>query len=160
MLSGKNVPRIEFPSDREIVVTRIYDAPIDLVFKVYTDPKLIPQWWGPKRFVTSVDKMDVRPGGVWRFLQSDPDGNQYAFNGVYREIVPPTRLADTFEFEGMPGHIILETAEFEDLGGKTKLVATASFQTPEDRDGDLKSGMLEGWTETLDRFEELLKRQK
>jgi uncharacterized protein YndB with AHSA1/START domain len=77
------------PSDREIVMTRVFDAPRELVFKAYTDPSLIPQWWGPRGFTTTVDQMDVRPGGVWRFVQRGPDGSEYAFNGVYREIAPP-----------------------------------------------------------------------
>jgi len=74
-----------------------------MVFKAYTDPSIIPHWWGRRRLTTMVDKMDVRPGGVWRFVQRGPDGHEYAFNGVYREIVPPERLVQTFEFEGMPG---------------------------------------------------------
>jgi uncharacterized protein YndB with AHSA1/START domain len=160
MTDRKNVATFEFPSDREIVITRIFDAPRDLVFKVVTDPNLIPQWWGPKRLTTTVDKMDVRPGGVWRFVQRDPDGNEFAFNGVYREIVPPKRDVHTFEFEGMPGHVILETSALEEHNGKTKLMVTDLFQTVEDRDGMFKSGMKEGATETMDRLEELLKKEK
>ncbi len=69
------------PSDLEIVMTRVFDAPRDLVFKAYTDPEAIPQWWGQRTSTTTVDKMDVRPGGVWRYIQRDADGNEYAFNG-------------------------------------------------------------------------------
>jgi uncharacterized protein YndB with AHSA1/START domain len=156
----KNAAIFVYPSDREIVMTRIFDAPRDLVFKAQTDPNLIPQWWGPRSLTTTVDKMDVRPGGVWRFVQRGADGNEYAFNGVYREIVPPQRIVDTFEFEGMPGHVMLETGTLEEQGGKTKLTVTALFQTAEDRDGSLKSGMLEGWSETLDRLAELLEKVK
>jgi uncharacterized protein YndB with AHSA1/START domain len=145
------------PGKPEIVMTRVFDAPRDLVFKVNSDPNLIPQWWGPKSLTTTVDKMDARPGGVWRFVQRDADGNDFAFNGVYREIVPPERVVDTFEFEGMPGHIILETVTFEEYDGKTKLTVKSLFQTVEDRDGMLKSGMEKGATETMDRFAELLK---
>ena len=141
-------------------MTRVFDAPRDLVFKTMTDPNLIPQWWGSKRLTTTVDMMDVRPGGVWRFVQLGPDGNEYAFNGVYREIVPPQRMVDTFEFEGMPGHVMLETATLEEQDSKTKLVVTALFQTIEDHDGMLNSGMEEGWSESLDRLEELLEKEK
>jgi len=144
------------PSDREIVFTRVFDAPRALVFKVYTEPNLIPQWWGPRGFTTVVDKMDVTPGGVWRFVHHRPDGNEYAFNGVYREVVPPERLAYTFEFEGMPGHMLLETVTFEDHDGQTKVTARALFDTAEDRDGMLKSGMEKGAAESWDRFAELL----
>ncbi len=161
-LSGrKNTTTFVLPSDREIVMTRVFDAPRELVFKAYTDPKLIPQWWGPRGLTTTVDKMDVRPGGVWRFVLRGPDGNEYAFNGVYREIVPPERIVDTFEFEGMPGHVMVETGELEELDGdRTKLTVTSLFQTVEDRDGMSKSGMKEGVTETHDRLEELLEKMK
>jgi uncharacterized protein YndB with AHSA1/START domain len=87
--------------------------------------------------------MDVRQGGTWRFVQRGSDG-EYAFNGVYKEIVRPERLVDTFEFEGMPGYVSLETAVFEEHGGKTKVTGTALFETNEDRDMMLKSGMEEG----------------
>ena len=140
-------------SDREIVITRMFDAPRELVFKAYTDPALIPKWWGSP---TRVDKMDVSPGGVWRFVNRGQDGNEYAFNGVFREIVPPERLVQTFEFEGAPGHGLVQTMTFEDQGGKTKLTITALFQSVEDRDGMLKTGMERGAVEGLDRLAELL----
>ena len=80
------------------------------VFKSSTRIRtLIPQWWGPARFTTTIDKLDVRPGGSWRFVQRDAAGNEYAFHGVYHEVVSPERIVDTFEFEGMPGHVSLET---------------------------------------------------
>jgi uncharacterized protein YndB with AHSA1/START domain len=144
------------PGKQAVVITRIFDAPRELVFKAITDPGLIPQWWGPRRLTTTVDKMDVRPGGVWRFVQRDQDGNEYAFNGVYHAVVPPERLVYTFEFEGMPGHVLLETVTFEEHDGKTTATDTPVFQTVEDRDGMLASGMEEGAVETMDRFAELL----
>jgi uncharacterized protein YndB with AHSA1/START domain len=158
--STKNVPKFEFPTDREIVITRIFDAPRELVFKASTNPDLIPQWWGPKRLTTEVKRMDVRPGGVWEFLQRDQDGNEYAFHGVYQEIEPPEREVHTFEFVGMPGHVILEKSLFEEFEGKTKLTVTDLFQTVEDREGMFNSGMKEGATESMDRLEELLKKLK
>jgi uncharacterized protein YndB with AHSA1/START domain len=144
------------PSDREIAMTRVFDAPRELVFKAYTDPSRIPQWWGPKGFTTTVDQMDVRPGGVWRFVQRGPDGSEYAFNGVYREIAPPQRIVSTFEFEGMPGHVSVETLTLEEHTGKTKVTSMSLFQTVEDRDSMLQSGMEAGAAETYDRFAELL----
>jgi uncharacterized protein YndB with AHSA1/START domain len=148
---------LTLPSDREIVVTRVFDAPRELVFRAYTDPDAIPHWWGPRRLTTTVDKMDVRPGGVWRFVHHDADGTEYAFNGVYREVVPPERLISTFEFEGMPGHISVDTLALEEHDGKTTLTTTSLFETPEDRDGMLKSGMESGMRETLDRLADHLK---
>jgi uncharacterized protein YndB with AHSA1/START domain len=100
--------------------------------------------------------MDVRPGGVWRFVQRGPDGSEYAFNGVYREIAPPQRIVSTFEFEGMPGHVSVETLTLEEHTGKTKVTSMSLFQTVEDRDGMLQSGMEAGAAETYDRFAELL----
>lgn len=144
------------PGKQEIVITRVFDAPRELVFKASTDPKLISQWWGPRGFTTTVDKMDVRPGGIWRYVHRAPDGNEYAFHGVYHEIVPPERLVYTFEFEGMPGHVLLETVTFEELDGKTKMTDQSVFQTVEDRDGMLNSGMEEGAAESMDRLDEQL----
>lgn len=156
MSHNSSAATLTLPSDREMVMERILNAPRELVFKAHTDPDLIARWWGPRRYTTTVDKMDVRVGGVWRFVQRGADGSEFAFNGVYREVVPPERLSYTFEFEGMPGHIIVETLTFEDLGGKTKLTVTGSFASPEDRDGMLTSGMEEGANESYERLEELL----
>jgi uncharacterized protein YndB with AHSA1/START domain len=144
------------PGKQAVVIMRIFDAPRELVFKAVTDPDLVPQWWGPKSRTTIVDKMAVRPGGVWRFVQRDQDGNEYAFHGVYHEVVPPERLVYTFEFEGMPGHVLLETVTFEEQDGKTRMTDTTVFQSVEDRDGMLKSGMKEGSAVSTDRFVELL----
>src|SRR5207245_3470929 len=108
----KTASKLSLPSDREIVGSRIMDAPPELVFKAYTDPELIPRWWGPRRYTTTVDKMDVRPGGVWRYISRGADGTEFAFHGTYREIKRPERLVSTFEFEGMPGHVVVDTATF------------------------------------------------
>ncbi len=140
------------PGKQEIVITRVFDVPRKLVFKAYTDPNLIPQWWGPKSLTTIVDTMEVRPGGVWRFVQRDRGGKEYAFHGVYHEAVSPERLVCTFEFEGMPGHVMLETVTFEEQDGTTKLTAKPVFQTVEDRDTMLKSGIEKGAAESMERL--------
>ena len=145
------------PTDREIQLTRTFDAPRELVWKAMTDPKLIEQWWGPRRYTTHVDKFELRVGGGWRFLNRGADGEEFAFNGVFREIVPPERMVWTFEFEGFPGHISVETMTLDERDGKTMLTATALFDSVEDRDGMLQSGMEEGAAETYDRLEELLR---
>lgn len=143
---------------QEVVFTRIFDAPREVVFKAYTDPARIPEWWGPSRFTNTVIKMDVRPGGTWRIVQRDADGNEYAFHGVYHEVRSPEHLVGTFEFEGAPGHVSLETAEFAEHEGKTRFTGRSVFQSVEDRDAMLREGMEEGMIETMDRFAELLKR--
>ena len=144
------------PTDREIHIERIFDAPRDRVFAAYTDPKLIPEWWGPRDTTTIVDEMDVRPGGSWRFVMRNSDGSETAFRGTYREITPPERIVQTFEWEGMPGHVSIETATFEDLGERTKVTSTSLFHTTEERDGFLASGMESGMNETYSRLDELL----
>jgi uncharacterized protein YndB with AHSA1/START domain len=144
------------PGKHEIIMWRDFDAPHELVFKAYTDPALIPQWWGNSG-TTLVDKMDVRMGGIWRFIQRDADGNEFAFRGVYHQVIAPERLVSTFEFEGMPGHVLLETITFEALGNKTRITNSSVFQTVEDRDGMLQSGMEGGAVMSWDRFAELLR---
>ena len=146
------------PERQGILMTRVFDAPREPVFKTCTDPNLIPQWWGPKQYVTVVDKMEVRKGGIWRFVQRESDGSEFAFNRVYHECLSPERLVYTFEWEGMPGHVLLETVRFDEYEGKTKMTVMDVFQTVEDRDGMLKSGMEQGAAETWDRFAELLAR--
>lgn len=142
--------------DLEVTMTRMFDAPRELVFRAYTDPALVPRWWGPRDMKTTVEELDVRPGGVYRFVHEAPDGSEYRFRGEYREVVPPERLVNTFEFEGMPGHIIVDAATFEDVDGKTRLTVVSQFASVEDRDGMLATGMEEGGKETWDRLADLL----
>lgn len=144
------------PGKQEITVTSIIDAPRDLVFKAYTDPNAIPQWWGPRGLTTVVDQMDVRPGGIWRFVHRDAEGNEYGFHGVYHDVMSPERIISTFEFEGMPGHVLLSTMTFEEQDGKTKLTDASVFQSVEDRDGMLQSGMEGGASESMERLNEYL----
>jgi uncharacterized protein YndB with AHSA1/START domain len=146
------------PGKQEIIVTRTFDAPRDLVFKVATDPNLIPEWWGPRYLTTTVDRMEVKPGGTWRYIQRAPDGSEYGFHGVYHAIEAPERTVSTFEFEGMPGHVILETTTFSEQGGKTLMTVQSVFQSVDDRDGMLNSGMESGETESFERLTELLKK--
>jgi len=144
------------PSGREIVSERVFDAPRERVFTAFTDPELIPEWWGPRRLTTTVDKMDVRRGGAWRFVSRDSNGEEQGFRGTYREVTPPERVVQTFEWEGMPGHVIVETVTFEDLGARTKVTNISLFHTTEERDGMLASGMESGLTESHDRLDEVL----
>ena len=151
--------KVTTPSDRVIHIEREFDAPREEVFAVYTDPQLIPEWWGPRETTTAVDRMDVRTGGSWRFLVRDADGSESGFHGSYREVTPPDRIVQTFEWEGMPGHVSVETAVFEDLGDRTKVTTTTLFHTTEERDGMLQSGMERGMNETFARLDALLARQ-
>lgn len=143
---------------QDIVITRVFDAPRDLVFRVCTDPDLIPQWWGRRQDETVVDVMEVRPGGRWRFLNRDAEGNEFAFRGVYHDVVAPDRLVQTFEFEGAPGHVALDTFTLEQVDEGTRVVAQSVFQTVEARDAMVASGMEEGARELWDRLAELVER--
>jgi uncharacterized protein YndB with AHSA1/START domain len=145
------------PGKQELRVTRVFDAPRKLVFQAFTNPQHISQWWGPRNLTTLVDKMDVKAGGVWRFINRDQQGNEFAFYGVYHAIVSPERIVQTFEYEGTPGHVMLETDLFEALpDSKTRFTATSVFQSVADRDEMVSAGMQEGSTQTWDRFDELL----
>ncbi|MDD1661199.1 MAG: SRPBCC domain-containing protein [Methanomicrobiales archaeon] len=146
------------PGKLTITIIRVFDAPREKVFRAYTDPKLIPLWWGPERYATTVERMEARTGGSWRYIQRDAGGNEFAFHGVYHEITSPLRIVDTFEFEGMPGHVMLEVADFRERGGRTKVTGLAVFQTVGDRDGMAASGMEEGVKESTERLARLLLR--
>jgi uncharacterized protein YndB with AHSA1/START domain len=144
------------PGTQEIVITRSFDAPRELVFKAFTDPDAVRQWWGLNSTETVVDQLEARPGGRWRFLERDGEGNEYAFHGVYHDLQAPERIVYTFEFEGMPGHVLLETIVFEDQDGKTLMTDTSVFQSVGDRDGMLQSGMESGAAESSGRLDDYL----
>jgi uncharacterized protein YndB with AHSA1/START domain len=146
------------PADREIHIERVFEAPRDRVFAAFTDPELIPQWWGPHGTTTVVDRLELRPGGSWRFVVRNSDGSETGFRGTFREITPPERIVWTFEWEGMPGHVSVDTATFEDLGNRTKVTTVSLFHTTEERDGMLASGMEGGLNESYARLDELLAR--
>lgn len=144
-------------SDVEAVITREFDAPRELVFQVYTDPAHLPQWWGPRSTKTIVDKFDFRVGGSYRFVHKEADGSENGFRGEFLEIVPPKRIVQTFEWEGMPGHIMTDHLEFEDLGGgRTRITNRSVASNKDDLAGMIESGMEQGMRETYDRLEELL----
>ena len=144
------------PGKHEIRMTREFNAPRELVFKALTDPALVTRWWGPRSATTIVDKLEAKMGGVWRFINREPDGSEYAFRGVFHEVASPERLVYTFEYEGMPGHIVLETITLEEHDGKTRLIDSSVFQSVEDRDGMLQAGMEGGATDSWDKLEEVL----
>ena len=152
-VAGKST--VTLPGEREIHVERVFDAPRDRVFAAYADPELIPKWWGPRGTTTIVEEMDATTGGTWRFAMANEDGSRT----VYREVAAPERIVQTFEWDGMPGHVSVDTATFEDLGNRTRVVSDSIFHTAEERDGMLESGMESGMNETYDRLDELLAEQ-
>ena len=155
------MPKVDYviePGSQQIVSTVVLDAPRELVFKAYTDPKLFAQWWGPRRYENEIAKFDARSGGEWRVIQKGDDGTEHGFRGVNHDVVAPERICQTFEYEGFPGHVALQTATFEPLGNKTKLVAQIVFQSVMDRDGMVASGMRDGADESMERLAELLEK--
>ncbi|MEH1803616.1 MAG: SRPBCC domain-containing protein [Nostoc sp.] len=162
-MSNKNDPT-NAQSEREIVITRIFNAPRELVFQVWTDPKHVAQWWGPKGFTTRVTELDLRPGGKWRYVMIGPDGTEYPVKGVFREIVPLERIVTSDEFDegfekivnaDLPRGIVM-TAIFEDLAGKTKLTLQIMHESVEDRFKHEQMGVIAGWNSSFDCLDEFL----
>jgi uncharacterized protein YndB with AHSA1/START domain len=144
------------PGRQDIVMTRVFDAPKELVFRVVTDPELIPRWWGPRFLTTRVDLMEVRPGGRWRYVNIDARGKEYAFGGVYHDVAAPERFVRTWAFAGWPEDVALETVTLVDLDGRTKYVAQSVHQSVEARDAIVRADGARGGREAMDRLAELL----
>ena len=147
------------PMERELVITRVFDAPRDLVFRAWTDPKHMARWWGPKHFTNRVEQMDVRLGGAWRIIMCAPDGAEHPSQGVYQEIVPPERLVFTNTAVDKDGNVIIDgftTVTFADQGGKTKLTLETRGVAKVDYAANYLQGMEAGWTQSLERLGEAL----
>lgn len=146
------------PGKQELFITREFDAPRELVYRAHTEPEIFAQWLGPRDLSIDFEVFEPVSGGRWRFLNVDQDGNEYAFHGTFHEVTP-TRIIQTFEFEGLPetGHVSLETLTLEDLGnGRTKLTTHAVYQTVADRDGMVEAGMESGVTEGYEKLDDIL----
>ena len=157
-MTAATAPRratVTTPSDREIRIERVFDAPRSKVWKAITDPNLVAQWWGRGNKLV-IEKFEPTRGGHWRFVEH-ADGQTHGFEGRYREVTPEERIVQTFEWDGMPGHTVLETLELEDLGdGRTRIVNISLFFTTEERDGMLQSGMEGGLNESYAALDRLL----
>jgi uncharacterized protein YndB with AHSA1/START domain len=142
----------------DLVFERTFDAPRELVWQAFTDPELVPRWWGPHGTTTIVAEMDVRPGGRWRYISRAADRDDVVFYGEYLELDPPERLAWTFMFdvEGAGPQGGPETHTFEDLNGKTRIRSVGHIGSPEAIEAALATGMAAGAIETWDRLEALL----
>jgi len=146
-------------SDTEVRIKRLFDAPRQLVWEAYTDPELLCEWLGPRRLTMTVQEMNVRSGGSYRYTHQDSDG-AYVFFGEFREVDPPRLLVQTFSFEGAEGES-LDRVEFEEVGAdKTRLIVTGTFESIEARDAMLESGMEKGVNEGYEKLDELLVRRQ
>ncbi|MCD1261123.1 SRPBCC domain-containing protein [Paenibacillus athensensis] len=144
------------PNKQEVIINRVFGAPRELVSHMWTDAAYIPEWWGPSKMSTMVDSLEAKKGGIWRYISQDSEGNKYAYNGVFHEVLLPERLVHTYEFEGVPA-VGLVTVTFDELpGNRTNLTETTIYPSVEIRDGALQSGMTEGIVELMDRFALLL----
>ena len=154
--SGETTPVVTTPSDREIVVKRIYDAPRAQIYKAMIDPTAIPNWWGARGLTTTVAQMDVRPFGAWRFSQHGPDGDVFGFRGEYMLIVPPEIVVTSFEVELMDGQTAIDAVHLHEHDGKTLLTSISLFPSQADRDRSLEMGRVNGAIESYERLAELL----
>jgi uncharacterized protein YndB with AHSA1/START domain len=146
------------PGVPQVMMTREFAAPRELLFRAYTDPELLVQWLGPRKLTMSIDRLENRDGGTWRFIHRDADGNEFGFHGVHHGTPSPDGIVRTFEFEGFPGHVSLETLTFEQRGDTTLARTNVVYQSVEARDGQLQSGMEGGFNESMERLDELLAR--
>ena len=144
------------PGQPRIVITREFEAPRDLVFRAYTEPDLLVRWLGPRDLTMRIDRYDVRDGGRWRYVSVDADGNEYGFHGVFHGTPSPDGAVQTFEFEGAPGHVSLESLTMTEHDGRTLVRTVSSFQSVEDRDAMVASGMEHGVHDSHERLTELL----
>lgn len=166
-------PKLQHSEGREYVITRVFDAPRELLWKAWTDPMLVAEWWGPKCFTTPVCEMDVRPGGAYRVVMRSPDGVDYPLKGRYEEVVAPKLLVYTVDMSEHPKdwHDLLTKqlegkeadtsrllcrVSFEDEGGKTRLTVRSVFDSIVVRDAFVKMGMETGWGEMLAKLAALL----
>ena len=141
-----------------ITIARDFDAPLEVVWRALTEPALLAQWWGQPGSPMSVDKHDLRVGGEWRFVERDAAGNEYAFRGVFREIEPSRRIVQTFEYEPMAGHVILETMTLTESDSRTTLTAIEQFDSIEDLEGMYQSGMEDGTEKSYNQLAALLQK--
>jgi len=147
--------QVTTPSEREIVMTRIFDAPRKLVFDAFTKPELLKRWFGPRGWSLVVCEVDFRVGGGWRFVLSGPDGRQMGMRGVYREIVVPERTVHMESFDDFPGESQV-TSVLTERDGRTTLTATVLYESRQVRDAVIQSGMEHGAAESYDKLAELL----
>jgi uncharacterized protein YndB with AHSA1/START domain len=146
------------PGVPQVVVTREFDAPIDLVFHAFTDPELIAQWLGPRAYETVVDRFEARDGGRWRLIQRGDDGAEFGFHGIFHGTPSAGGIVQTFEFEGAPGSVSLETVSFDERDGRTIVRTNSMFQSVEARDAMVEAGMAWGIEEGYAQLDELLGR--
>ena len=147
---------LTLPSDREIVMTRAFNAPARILFDVWTKPEHVRKWYAVRGTTMTVCDIDLRVGGAWRWVLTHPKGGEIAFSGVFCEIDPPHRLQRTEVFESMPGAESLGTLTFDEKDGQTTITINMLFKSKQDRDVCLRSGMELGVKESFQKIDELV----
>jgi uncharacterized protein YndB with AHSA1/START domain len=150
--------KVTLPTDEQILITREFDAPRDLVYKAWTTPELVKRWWSGQRGEVTLAEIDLRVGGRWRYVMVADGGFEVAFHGEYREIVPNERLVSTEVFEGIPdadAHAALNTLTLDEVDGRTTLTILVEHTSKEDRDAHINSGMEAGMRESMDALEQV-----
>ena len=147
------------PGVPQILTEREFDAPRELILRAFTEADLLAQWLGPRGYTMTVETFEPRAGGSWRYVHSDGDGNAYGFHGVFHNDPTPDGFVQTFEFEGAPGHVSLDTMTMEERDGRTIVRTNSLFQSVEARDAMVQSGMADGMSQGYDQLEELLEKQ-
>ncbi len=159
MVERDSAMKVTLPSDREIVLTRAFDAPRELVFEVWTRPEHVRNWWGPRNSTKVLFEAEVRPGGSWRYVILNGEGVEVPFTGVYQEVEPPDRLVYTEMYDVEPfnsGDPALNTVIFTNEAGRTLVTVTTAYPSKEVRDMVLSTGMESGAAESYDRLAEVL----
>jgi uncharacterized protein YndB with AHSA1/START domain len=144
------------PDKQELFIKREFDSPRELVYKAHVDPKLYVQWLGPHGYEMIIDEFEPVSGGKYRYVHKDKDGNEYGFHGTFHEM-SIDNMIQTFEFEGYPGHVSLDSMTLEELpGNRTKVTIQSVFQSVADRDGMIQNGMEKGVREGYERLDDIL----
>ena len=146
---------VTLPTDTQILITREFDAPKHLVYKAWTTPELIKRWWSGERGEVTLAEVDLRVGGMWRFVLIANAGFEVAFHGEYREIVPNERLVNTEVYEAIPDDFAVNTLTFSEKDGRTTLTMLVDHNSKEARDGHIDSGMEGGMQEAMDKLEKV-----
>jgi uncharacterized protein YndB with AHSA1/START domain len=154
-VTSSGTATVTLPTDEQIVITREFDAPKELVYKAFTTPELVKRWWNAKRGEVTIAEIDLRVGGKWRYVMVADGGFEVAFHGEYREIVPNERIVSTEVYEGMPDAEAVNTATFTEVDGRTTLTILVQHQSKEHRDAHIESGMEAGMQDAMDLLEQV-----
>jgi uncharacterized protein YndB with AHSA1/START domain len=154
-VTSSGTAKVTLPTDEQLLITREFDAPKHLVYKAWTTPELVRRWWSGERGEMTVAEIDLRVGGMWRYVMIADGGFEVAFHGEYREIVPNERIVSTEVFEGMPEAAAVDTLTFTEVDGRTTLAILVQHSSKENRDAHVNSGMEVGMQESMDRLEQV-----